>query len=131
MQTRSLIRRTIAAVALTVACSSATEPEDFYSNWGGDDVRFTLTVTRALFETPCWTADLALPLVVDDDEFTGVGNLVWQGGAGDPQTVSGQFSGKLDGDRLTLTVSPSSLGLGPYELERDRSVEIVGCPTPP
>lgn len=125
------IRTGVAILVLSIACSSTTEPEDFYSNWGGDNVRFTLNVTRALFETSCWRADLALPLVVDGDEFTGVGNLVWQGGAGDPQTVSGQFSGHLDGDRLTLTVSPSSLGLGPYELTRDQSVEIFGCPTPP
>jgi hypothetical protein len=130
---RTLFRRgrVVAAAALAgMACFSSTEPDDFYGTWVGDGVEFTLLETLAHFETSCWTGDLAMPIIVDDDRFTAPATLTSRGGAGMSETRLVEFTGRLDGGRLSLTISPQSPGLGPYELQRGIPPELPGCPVP-
>lgn len=115
---------TIAALA---GCSESFSPEDFYSVWGADGVRLTLSNTLARFETSCWAGDLAVPIQIDGDQLHAIGNLTHQGGAGGTETRAVILVGRLDGDELRLTVE-TSFEIGPFTLRRDANVTIPGCP---
>jgi hypothetical protein len=123
--------RYFAVAALAgVACFSSTGPDDFYGTWVADGVALTLHETIARFEITCWTGDLSIPIIVDDESFTAPGTLTSRGGAGATETRLVQFTGRLDGDRLGLTITPEALGLGPYELRMGNPPEFPGCPAP-
>lgn len=124
------MRKTLSAFALIAAlaaCIESLSPEDFYSVWGGEGVRLTLSPTLARFETSCWAGDMAIPIQVDDVQFTAIGNIHSQGGAGMMETWAVILIGRLDGDEMRLTVQ-TSFALGPYTLQRDAQVTIPGCP---
>lgn len=124
------MRKTLSAFALIVAlasCIQSLSPEDFYGVWGAEGVRLTLSPTQARFETPCWAGDMAIPIQVDDAQFTAIGNIHSQGGAGGMQSWAVILIGRLNGDTMRLTVE-TSFALGPYTLERDAQVAIPGCP---
>jgi hypothetical protein len=95
-----------------------------------DGVPHPLPETIARLETTCWTGDLSIPLIVDDERFTAPRTLTSRGGAGATETRLVQFTGRLDGDRLGLTITPEALGLGPYELRMGNPPEVPGCPAP-
>ncbi|CAG0993849.1 hypothetical protein RHDC4_02691 [Rhodocyclaceae bacterium] len=118
----------LAALVAGLACSESLGPEDFYGVWGGTGVRLTLSNTQATFESSCWGGEIAIPIQVDGDDFEAVGTLNSQGGAGMSESRAATFSGHLSGDRLTLVVGPTILGLGPYSLHRNEQVQIPGCP---
>jgi len=120
----------ILGLATVFACSDSLAPDDFYGIWGGDEARLTLSETTALFESSCWHGELPIPLVVSGEAFEAVGTIVSQGGAGGSETRFATFRGHLSGERLSLTVDPSSLGLGPYQMTRGAPVSIPGCPVP-
>jgi hypothetical protein len=131
MQRRLARRSPLIAALLCFACFSSTGPDDFYGIWVGDEVQLTLAETLARFETPCWVGNMSIPLIVDDDRFTAPATLVSQGGAGMTETRLVEFTGRIIGNRLTLTLVPAALGLGPYELHRGSAVSLPGCPQPP
>jgi hypothetical protein len=115
----------LALVATVGACSESLSPEDFYSVWGADGVRLTLSNTLARFETSCWAGDLAVPVLVDGDQFTAIGNVNHQGGAGGNESRAIILKGRLNGDELRLTVE-TSFAMGPYTLQRNSNVTIHG-----
>ena len=116
-------------VAMLVACDDPTSPRDVEGTWGAENVRLTISVSDALFETPCYSGRLTMPFQFGEDgRFDATGLLTQQGGAGGNQTVVASFRGQVRGDRLSLSVGPASLGLGPYDLQRDEVVDIIGCP---
>lgn len=124
------MRKRLSAFALIVAMAACTEslsPEDFYAVWGANGVRLTLSPTQARFETSCWAGDMAIPIQVDGAQFTAIGNIYSQGGAGVTETRAVILIGRLDGDEMRLTVQ-TSFAMGPYTLERDAQVTIPGCP---
>lgn len=124
------MRKTLSALALIFAlatCVESLSPEDFYSVWGAEGVRLTLSPTQARFETSCWAGDMAIPIQVDDAQFTAIGNIHSQGGAGGMESRAVILIGRLDGDEMRLTVE-TSFQLGPYTLQRDAQVTIPGCP---
>ena len=124
------MRKALGALALIIATASCTEslsPEDFYAVWGAEGVRLTLSPTQARFETSCWAGDMAVPIHVDGPQFTAIGNIHSQGGAGGMESRAVILIGRLNGDQLRLTVE-TSFTLGPYTLERDAQVTIPGCP---
>lgn len=116
------------AIVASGACSDSLSPEDFYGTWGDEGVRLTLSATQSRLETSCWAGDLTIPLQVDGREFTAVGTVNHQGGAGGAESRFITATGRLNGDVLNLTIEPSSIGLGPYRLNRDEQVSIPGCP---
>jgi hypothetical protein len=117
----------LVALSLVAGCSESLSPEDYYAVWGAEGVRLTLSSTQARFETSCWAGDMAIPIQVDGPQFTAIGNIHWQGGAGGSESRAVILIGRLDGDVLQLTVQ-TSFQLGPYRLERDAQVQIPGCP---
>ena len=124
------MRRRLSALLLlaTLAgCSESLSPDDFYDVWGAEGVRLTLSETMARFETSCWAGDLALPIHVDGDRFTAIGNINHQGGASGAETRAVILNGRLDGDELRLTVE-TSFQIGPFTLQRNANVTIPGCP---
>lgn len=124
--------RLAAALAIALlACSDPTSPRDVEGTWGAGDARLAITPVTALFESSCWRGLLSLPFRFGDDgRFTASGILDYQGTTAPPQgaTVLANFSGRVQGSRLSLVVSPASLGLGPYEMERDQAANIPACP---
>ena len=114
-------------VVLLLACSDSLSPEDYYSVWGAEGVQLTLSPTMARFETPCWAGDMAIPIQVDGAQFTAIGTITSQGGAGGMETKAVILTGRLSGDELRLTVQ-TSFAMGPYTLTRDTPVQIPGCP---
>ena len=121
-------RASILAFVTLLACSDSLAPSDFYGVWGAEGVRLTLSIIQTHFESSCWAGDLTLPVIVDGHEFTAIGTLNHQGGAGGIENTFVDVTGRLNGDVLHLTIAPASLGLGPYTLERGRQVSIPGCP---
>jgi hypothetical protein len=124
------MRRRLSALLLlaTLAgCSESLSPEDFYDVWGADGVRLTLSNTLARFETSCWAGDLAVPIQVDGAQFTAIGNINHQGGAGGTESRAVILIGRLNDNELRLTVS-TSFELGPFTLLRGANVTIPGCP---
>jgi hypothetical protein len=119
--------RSLVGLALIAGCSESLSPEDFYAVWGGEGARLTLSPTQARFETSCWAGDMAVPILVDGAQFTAIGNIHSQGGAGGTESRAVILIGRLDGDVLRLTVE-TSFQLGPYRLQRDAQVQIPGCP---
>jgi hypothetical protein len=125
-----LVKRILAlllALAPIAGCSESLSPEDYYAVWGAEGVRLTLSPTQARFETSCWAGDMAIPIHVDGKQFTAIGNIQSQGGAGGVESRPVILIGRLDGDELRLTVE-TSFALGPYTLHRDVQVQIPGCP---
>ena len=119
--------RLLVALALIAGCTDSFSPEDYYAVWGAEGVRLTLSPTQARFETSCWAGDMAIPIQVDGAQFTAIGNVSWQGGAGGMESRAVILIGHLDEDELRLTVE-TSFALGPYTLHRDVQVQIPGCP---
>ena len=124
-----MFRRLITLVLLATlsGCSESLSPEDFYVVGGADGVRLTLSNTLARFETSCWAGDLAIPIQIDGSQFTAIGNISHQGGAGGNETRAVILVGRLNEDELRLTVS-TSFEMGPYTLLRGVNVTIPGCP---
>ena len=121
-------RASIFALVTLLACSDSLAPKDFHGVWGAEGVRLTLSTIQSHFESSCWVGDLSLPVLVDGREFTAIGTLYRQGGAGGGESRFVDVAGRLDGDVLHLTIEPASVGLGPYRLERGTQVSIPGCP---
>ena len=121
-------RASILALVTLLACSDSLAPSDFYGVWGGEGVRLTLSIIQSHFESSCWAGDLTLPILVDGREFTAIGTVYHQGGAGGSEGRFVEVTGRLTGDVLHLTIEPASVGLGPYTLERGSQVPIPGCP---
>ena len=48
-------------VAMLVACDDPTSPRDVEGTWGAENVRLTISVSDALFETPCYSGRLTMP----------------------------------------------------------------------
>ena len=115
---RNLRARSVAVVlaASLAGCSDSLSPDDFYGIWAAEGVRLTLSNTRSRLETSCWSGDLAIPVQVDGREFTSVGTVNWQGGAGGSEVRFVRATGRLTGDALRLTIEPASVGLGAYPL---------------
>ena len=117
----------LVALTLLAGCSESLSPEDYYAVWGGEGARLTLSSTQARFETSCWAGDMAIPIQVDGPQFTAIGNIHSQGGAGGTETRAVILTGRLDDDELRLTVE-TSFAMGPFTLRRDAQVQIPGCP---
>jgi len=118
----------VVALSALLACSDSLSPEDFYGVWATEGARLTLSLSQSRFETSCWAGDLTIPVQVDGSEFSALGTVTSQGGAGGNESRLITATGRLSGDVLHLTIEPASMGLGPYQLQRGAQVSIPGCP---
>ena len=112
-----------------VACDDPTSPDDVEGTWGAENVQLVIAPGVATFESPCYAGDLTVPFDFGDDgHWETPALLTHQGGAGGDGTVVATLRGNVNGDRMSLTISPSTLGLGPYDLQRGLQANIIGCP---
>jgi hypothetical protein len=129
----------IALVALTaVACNDdIVQPDALLGSWGGVDAGFTVTATGAALVLTCGAGEVDAPIRPDfEGRFVVQGETWYVGGAppsgnAPPRTPS-LFSGRVDGDRLTLTIAinaPAVDGVPrTYQLMRNATPEVLMCP---
>jgi hypothetical protein len=115
--------RFLSLLAIVLACSSPTAPKA-EGDWGGNGVSLSLARTGGVLTYACGagTMDSAWTLS-PDGQLTGTGQHFFGGG---PVPSQGRpphpatYSGRIEGDVLTLTVTLTDLGqtLGPFRLLR-------------
>jgi hypothetical protein len=101
--------------------------------WGGLHVRLVLTSTGGEIEFDCAHGQLSEPLKGDArGRFDVAGTLVREGGPVRQEGTAGQrvrYSGRLDGDRMTLTLTLSDSNEKPdeFSLTRDNEGRLWKC----
>ena len=117
---------------LGLGCESPTGP-DVAGQWGGAEADLTLAASGGSIEYPCATATIDPAWKLSrDGHWSGTGQHFFGGG---PLPAGGQpphpvsYSGQLTGKTLTFTVTLLDLHqvLGPYTVERGRSVALNYC----
>ena len=124
-----------AAALLAAACSSGPGPSVVHEGtWGGNDAGLLLSATNAHVHVGCTAGDFAAPIPVQGD-----GALRAEGryshkselypvdlGVDHPAV----FSGRLDGERITFTVTVTDGGTvyGPAEVRLGVDPTMQDCP---
>ena len=122
----------IALLALTLACSSSTEPTAL-GQWGGEEASLTLTRAGGTVSYPCGagTIDSAWTLG-QDGQFAASGQHFFGGGPVPPGGTPphpARYIGQVTGPFLTFTVSVTDLNvtLGPFHLIRGGPPVVELC----
>lgn len=130
------------SVFLTLACRSAATQSVVAANaapvtgsWGGRHVGLVLDPSRGRLEYDCASGEIAGPVRLDTSgRFAASG--YHQTGIGGPERVGhvperapASYSGRVEGDAMTLLVRIPSLGLeiGPLSLRRNEEPTIMRC----
>lgn len=114
---------TLVLLPLALACSSPTAPAALGS-WGGKQVSLVLTASGGTLSYACGAGTIDSSWTLSDaGQFVGSGQHFFGGGPVPPQghpPHPARYSGRVQGDLLTLTVTLSDLNetLGPYYLVR-------------
>ena len=133
---RWLVVRFLALVA--TACSvSGTRATDeavpLTGRWGGDHIALTLTAAAGTLEYDCAHGGISEALRPDAAgrvEARGVhvrehGGPVREGER--PDSVAARYVGRVQGDRLELSVFVGGDTLGPFELRRGAEARLFRC----
>ena len=117
---------------LAVACSSPTAPA-VLGSWGGQEASLVLTSSGGTLSYACgagtidsaWTLSGAGQFVASGQHFFGGGPVPPQGHPPHPA----RYSGQVQGDVLTLTVTLSDLNqtFGPFHLVRGGPTVVEQC----
>jgi hypothetical protein len=117
---------------LALACSSPTAP-DVLGSWGGKEASLVLTASGGTLSYACgagtidsaWTLSHAGQFVASGQHFFGGGPVPPQGHPAHPA----RYSGQVQGDKLTLTVTLSDLNqtLGPFHMVRGGPPVLEMC----
>jgi hypothetical protein len=117
---------------LALGCLSPTAP-DVLGSWGGKEASLVLTTSGGALSYPCgagtidsaWTLSSAGLFVASGQHFFGGGPVPPQG----PTPHPARYSGQVQGDDLTLTVTLTDLGqaLGPFHLVRGGPPVVEQC----
>jgi hypothetical protein len=119
-------------LCVVVGCSTPTTA-DLEGQWGGAHVNLILADTGGTVEFDCGrgTIDPGWSLT-PEGRFAAIGAFYQEAG---PEPIAGRppqparYEGTLLNSRLTLTVSLTDAGtrLGPFVLERGRTVQLIKC----
>jgi len=126
---------------LSAVCSDSprvTDPNEGkvrLGNWGGDHVSLTVTNEGGTLEYDCGSGTIDQPFVVD-----GAGRFDLRGThvrerpgpirvGEEPDRHPARYTGRIDGNRMTLTVTMTDLdqGVGTFTLTLGASPRIVKC----
>lgn len=120
-----------------VACSTPTSPGDRVAagTWGGEHVALQVTADRGRVEYDCAHGDLAEPLAVDRSgrfDVTGTHTLEHGGPVREdekPISRPARYAGRVDGGRMTLTVTLTDTGeiLGIFTLTQGVASRLTKC----
>jgi hypothetical protein len=122
----------VLALSFGVGCATPTAT-DLDGLWGGQHVNLTLADTGGAIEFDCGRGSIAPGWTLTrEGRFTATGALYSEAG---PEPIEGRpalparYEGLLRNARLTLTVSLTDSGtrLGPFTLERGRTVQLIKC----
>ena len=120
------------SLALAIGCSSPTAPS-VLGSWGGTEASLTLARSGGALSYACGAGTIdSTWRLTPGGEFTGSGQHFFGGG---PMPVQGRpphparYTGLVDGDQLTLTVTLTDLiqTLGPFHLVRGGPPVLEQC----
>ena len=126
---------TFVVCVLAISCSSSSEQTEpnVIGDWGGTQASLTMTRSGGDLSYPCgagtidstWTLSTDGLLAGRGQHFFGGGPVPVQGRQPHPAL----YSGIVDGDTLTLSVSVTDLGqtLGPFRLLRGGPAVVELC----
>jgi hypothetical protein len=125
----------LAAALLLAGCGDPYTPGLLEEgDWGGEHISMRVSADSAAVDFDCAHGTLYLPAEVEEDGcFTASGTHTGETGAVfegyDPPTVPARFEGRLQGDRLVLTVTLLKDGqvLGPFSLARGSVGRVYKC----
>ncbi len=102
--------------------------------WGGKQVSLSVTDKGARLELACAHGSVETAILLDEEGRFDVAGVYVREGPGpvrleDEGGEPARFSGRVDGDSMTLTVerTKGSRHVGTFELEKGRRVRIVKC----
>lgn len=127
--------RRFSAIALTLAlgCGSNASAPELTSIWGGSSANLSLGPDGGTIEFGCGLGTIAPSwTLISDGQFSATGQYFFEGG---PVPIRGYpphpaaYTGTLRRQWFTLTVTVSDLAqtLGPFVLERGRTVPLFKC----
>lgn len=98
--------------------------------WGGEQVVLTIGTDQAVLRLGCAEGHFPAPRIVgENDRFAQTGSLTRHGGGpstADERPLAASYEGKLQGDRLTLTVRQGS-SVDTYTLTRGVQSKVIRC----
>jgi hypothetical protein len=119
-------------LCVMMGCSTPTMA-DLVGQWGGTHVNLILADTGGTVEFDCGRGTIEPGWSLSPEgRFAAIGAFYQEAG---PEPLVGRppqparYAGTLFNSRLTLTVSLTEAGthLGPFVLERDRTVQLIKC----
>lgn len=128
------MKRTAAAVALTLAgCASTAPPPTLDGSWGGRGIGLVIENGAWRLDYDCASGTIAAIAVAADGRFTASGTHV--PGQGGPERVGevrpsfrATYSGVVRGGRMTLGAAvDNGTALGPFTLVRGAEPLLLRC----
>lgn len=123
-----------AVALLAAACSKDVFPASVPPGaWGGDHVVLDVTTTGGQVMFDCAHGSLDQPLALDSrGQYGVIGTFTPEGGPTpqSQQSIPAQYSGRLQGNTLTLTVTLTGSSLPPpgtFTLMQGRNPTITKC----
>ena len=123
-------------LVLTAAkCNPVSTTTDLNGSWGGEHIALVITDTGSTIEYDCANGSIAGPIRPgDDSRFENIGVHV-RGHGGPmredevPDAHPASYSGRVTGDRMTLTVRETDTGteVGTFTLERGAAGRVLKC----
>ncbi len=117
---------------LALACQSTTSPTAT-GTWGGREASAVLTVSGGTVSYPCGTSTIDSAWSINPaGQFSAIGQYFFGGGPVPPQGGTphpARYSGQLQGDSLTLTLTLTDLNqtLGPFHMVRGGPPVVQLC----
>lgn len=103
-------------------------------DWGGEQVSLSVTDKGAHLELACAHGSIETAILLDGEGRFDVAGVYVREGPGpvrleDEGGEPARFSGRVDGDSMTLTVerTTGSRHVGTFKLEKGRRVRIMKC----
>ena len=128
------LKLSLVLALLTMTSTALLAAAPLSGEWGGDQVRLTLDATGGRIEYSCGAGTIDVPLQTDAQGHFSARGMHEARTPGPtradsaPASQAATYRGRVDGDRMTLTVEVSGGGTPlQYNLIRGRSVKLIRC----
>ena len=127
---------TLLVTGLGTGCGILDGEDGVVANgaWGGDHLVIQVTDEGAFADYDCAAGTLDVPILIRDGRFAVAGTYTQGSGVERvdevPQTVPAKYVGRVDGDRMsvTVTLTQNNQRIGDFDLRRGSSGSIYRCP---